>query len=74
MGPSGAGFRHLLLIKDDLSGYIWLVPCVAADAAATVDALTLWFGAFGVALIWVSDGVSHFKNNFVDGERKALRS
>jgi hypothetical protein len=41
MGPSKAGFKYILLIKDDLSGYLWLVPSEAAGAAATVDALTL---------------------------------
>jgi hypothetical protein len=29
-------YQYLLLLKDDLSGYIWLVPCRTADAAATV--------------------------------------
>jgi hypothetical protein len=31
--------QYLLLLKDDLSGYLWVVPCRTADAAATVDAL-----------------------------------
>jgi hypothetical protein len=35
--------QYLLLLKDDLSGYLWLVPCRMADAAATVDALMRWF-------------------------------
>jgi RNase H-like domain found in reverse transcriptase/Reverse transcriptase (RNA-dependent DNA polymerase)/Integrase core domain/Integrase zinc binding domain len=74
MGPSEAGFKYLLLIKDDLSGYVWLVPTQAADAAATVDALTLWFAAFGVVKTWVSDQGSHFKNQVMDSVRKTLRS
>jgi hypothetical protein len=32
-------YQYLLLLKDDLSGYLCLVPCQTADAAATVDAL-----------------------------------
>jgi hypothetical protein len=32
-------YQYLLLLKDDLSGYLWLEPCRTADAAATVDAL-----------------------------------
>jgi hypothetical protein len=32
-------YQFLLLLKDDLSGYLWLVPCRTADAVATVDAL-----------------------------------
>jgi hypothetical protein len=31
-------YQYLLLLKDDLSGYLWLVPCRTVDAAATVDA------------------------------------
>jgi hypothetical protein len=54
MGPSKAGYKYLLLIKDDLSGYLWLVPCLAADAATTIDALMKWFSSFGVAQTWVS--------------------
>jgi Integrase zinc binding domain len=41
-------YQHLLLLKDDLSGYLWLVPFRTADAAATVDALMRWFAVFGV--------------------------
>jgi hypothetical protein len=41
-------YQYLLLLKDDLSGYLWLVPCHTADAAATVDALMRWFAVFGV--------------------------
>jgi Integrase core domain len=57
-------YQYLLLLKNDLSGYLWLVPCRTADAAATVDALTRWFAVFGVVLLWISDSGSHFKNEF----------
>jgi Integrase core domain/Integrase zinc binding domain len=58
----GGKYQYLLLLKDDLSGYLWLVPCRTADAAATVDALIRWFAVFGVVLLWMSDRGSHFKN------------
>jgi hypothetical protein len=32
-------YQYLLLLKDDLNEYLWLVPCRTADAAATIDAL-----------------------------------
>jgi hypothetical protein len=32
-------YHYLLLLKDDLSGYLWLVPCRTADDEVTVDAL-----------------------------------
>jgi hypothetical protein len=55
----------LLLLKDDLSGYLWLVPCRTVDAAATVDALMPWFTVFGDVLLWISDRGSHFNNEVV---------
>jgi Integrase core domain len=58
-------YQYLVLLKDDLSGYLWLVTCRTADAAATVDALMRWFAVFGVAPLWISDRGSHFKNEFV---------
>jgi hypothetical protein len=40
IGLSRTGkYQYLLRLKDDLVGYLWLVPCRTADAAATVDAL-----------------------------------
>jgi hypothetical protein len=74
MSPSQIGLKYLLLIKDDLSGYLWLVPSAAADSAATKDALNLWFSAFDVATTWVSDRDSNFKNLVMNALRKALRT
>jgi transposase InsO family protein len=64
----------LLLLKDDLSGYLWLVPCRTADAAATFDALMRWFAVFGVVLLWISDRGSHFKNEVVRRVQKDLKA
>jgi transposase InsO family protein len=67
-------YEYLLLLKDDLSGYLWLVPCLTADAAATVDALMRWFVVFGVVLLWISDRGSHFKNDVVRRVQKELKA
>jgi hypothetical protein len=48
-------YQYLLLLKEYLSGYLWLVLCRTTDAAATVDALMRWFAVFGVVLLWISD-------------------
>jgi hypothetical protein len=64
----------LLLLKDDLSGYLWLVPCRTADAAATVDALMRWFAVFGVVLLWISDRGRHFKNETVQRVQEELKA
>jgi hypothetical protein len=74
MGPSEKGYKYLLLIKDDLSGYLWFVPCFYVDTVSNVVALMIWFADFGVAMLWVSDRGSHFKNQVMDGVREALRS
>jgi hypothetical protein len=49
--PRDWNYQYLLLLTDDLSGYLWLVMCRTADAAATVDALMRWFAVFGVVLL-----------------------
>jgi transposase InsO family protein len=67
-------YQYLLLLKDDLSGYLWLVPCRMADAAATVDALMRWLAVFGVVLLWISDRGSHIKNEVVRRVQKELKA
>jgi hypothetical protein len=74
MGPSKTEASYLLLLKDDLSGYIWLIPCKTADSVTTVDALMNWFATFGIVRTWVSDQGSQVKNRTVEGVQRALRS
>jgi hypothetical protein len=74
MGSSTAGYNYLFILKDDLSGYMWLVPAKSADAETTVESLTSWFTTFGVVTTWVSLQRSHFKNKLVEGVRRTLRT
>jgi hypothetical protein len=67
-------YQYLLLLMNDLSGYLWLEPCRTADAAATVDALMRWFAVFGVELLWISDRGNHFKNEVVQRVQKELKA
>jgi transposase InsO family protein len=67
-------YQYLLLVKDDLSGYLWLVSCRTADAAANVDALMRWFAVLGVVLLWISDRGSHFKNELVRRVQNELKT
>ncbi len=47
--------RYILVIKDDHSGYVWLV-FVGDTTADTVETeLVRWFSTFGVVTTWVSD-------------------
>jgi transposase InsO family protein len=64
---------YAFIIKEDISGYIWLIPCKKPTAEVVVDALTNWFSTFGVAKVWVSDQGSHFRNQVVDRLRQTLR-
>ena len=54
--------KYVLVIKDDLSHFLELVCCSAADHLVVVDVLMDWFKRFGIAPIHVSDQGSHFKN------------
>jgi hypothetical protein len=58
-------YQYILLLKYDLSSYLWLGPCRTADVTATVDALMRWFVLVGVVLLWISDRGSHHKNEVV---------
>jgi ribosomal protein S17 len=65
---------YVMIIKEDISGYVWLIPCTEPTAAVAVDALSNWFSTFGVAPVWVSDQGSHFRNKVVDGLRNTLHT
>jgi Integrase core domain len=67
-------YQYLLLLKDELSGYLWLVPCRTADAEATVDSLMRLFAVFGVVLLWILDRGSHFKIEVVRRVQKELKA
>ena len=56
---------YVLILKDDHSGFVWLVPTTETTAEITADSLIKWFSAFGVVTQWVSDRGSHFKNEVV---------
>ena len=65
MGASFGSERYLLIIRDDLSGYVWLWPTASASSEDAADALASWISAFG-AMEWiVSDRGSHFKNSLI---------
>ena len=73
IGEARESYQYILIIKDDFSGYVWLLPCKHADAWTTAQHLTTWFASFGVSAQWVSDRGSHFKNTLIDKIRQNLR-
>ena len=65
MGAGTGGQKYVLILKDDLSHYIWLWPTADVTAASAAEALCVWIGVFG-AMDWlVSDQGSHFKNTLI---------
>ena len=65
MGRSSSEKVYVLLIRDDLSGYVWLWPTEEANAACAAEALCVWLGVFGCMDWIVSDQGSHFKNMLI---------
>lgn len=65
MHPSTTKALYTLIIKDDASSFVWLLPCEHADAETTASSLLSWFSSFGVSTSWVSDRGSHFKHTLM---------
>ena len=65
MGKGTGGKKYLLLIRDDLSSYVWLWPTVSCTAEATAEALGVWIGCFGSMEWLVTDQGTHFKNELI---------
>ena len=55
MGASQTDEEYVLIIKDDLSSYTWLLPAKDTDGKTAAECLLKWFAAFGVVQTWVSD-------------------
>lgn len=72
--PGDKGHDYVLILKDDFSGYVWLMPAMAADADHTAGSLMSWFAAFGTVQQWVSDQGTHFKNQVVKTLRQRTNS
>ena len=51
-----------MVLKDDFSGFIELVPDDEANHSVLADALVDWYSWFGMPSIHVSDQGSHFRD------------
>ncbi|KAH9108266.1 hypothetical protein LEN26_014132 [Aphanomyces euteiches] len=72
MPRAKTGMKDILVVKDDMSGFVQLYASETADAAATAKSLMAWFTTFGCVDTWVSDGGSHFKNEVIEKVRKMV--
>lgn len=59
-------YRYILVIKDDYSGLVDLIPCVTCDHKVIVEALRRWESLLGRAEWLVSDQGSHFNNKWME--------
>jgi RNase H-like domain found in reverse transcriptase/Reverse transcriptase (RNA-dependent DNA polymerase)/Integrase zinc binding domain/Integrase core domain/Aspartyl protease len=73
IGEGIGDYCYVLVLKDDMSSWTRLVPCKAATAVSTAEALVSWFAEFGVVVTWVSDQGSHFKNRVIAELRQLTR-
>ena len=63
-------YQYLLVLKDDFSGFVRLIPTRYADAETFVEAMTAWISDFGPPEVLVTDQGSHFKNHVSDRLRQ----
>ena len=59
------GFRYVLVIVEDVSGYVWLRPARKCEANFVAKELVEWCSVFGRPTTWVSDNAAHFKNRVI---------
>jgi transposase InsO family protein len=57
--------KYVLVIIDNFSRFVQLVPCVNADAGSAATALLNWFASFGIPQGWTSDRGAHFNNDIL---------
>ena len=65
--------KYILVLKDDYTGYVWLIPCSEATSIVAAEGLLSWIASFGCPEILVSDGGSHFTAQLLDEVTRRTR-
>ena len=73
MCDSATGMKYILMVRDDFSGYSWLVPFANADSENAADGLLEWSSTFTIPKGLMTDGGSHFRNETVRRLTRDLR-
>ena len=60
MGPGIGDLKYVLVVKDDLSGFVWLRAASTATGYFAADVLSQWVASFGSFMWLVSDQGSQF--------------
>jgi len=60
-------YKYIIILKDEFSGYIDLIPTVDADSSNAAYAIRSWVARYGTEPTYIiSDQGSHFKNRMID--------
>ena len=59
-------FKYLFVIRDDLSSFTELFPCLNPTSAFAAECLFDWICRYGIPLTFVSDRGSHFLNSLIE--------
>ena len=66
MGPSAKKYaKYFLIIRDDLSSYVWLWPSTGPTSETAAEALSTWVATFGAFKWLVTDQGTHFTSNLI---------
>ena len=57
--------RYILVLKDDLSHLVELVPTARTDAESVIETCMKWFSRMGIPEVIVTDQGAHFRNVLV---------
>jgi transposase InsO family protein len=58
-------YIYILILKDDLSNYLWQRPCKVAYGTSAMRAIIEWCAAFGIVHEWTSDQGRHLCSTLV---------
>ena len=59
-------FKYLFVIRDDLSSFTELFPCLNPNAVFAAECLFDWISRYGIPSTFVSDRGSHFLNSLIE--------
>lgn len=63
---SEEGYQYILVIKDQASHFVRLIPCVVPNGLESAKCLLSWIADFGSPKILSSDQGAHFKNTTLE--------
>ena len=61
-----ADYPYALVLKDDFSNFVRIIPCTNCTAMEAARGITEWVSTFGHPLTLISDNGSHFRNSLLE--------